>query len=190
MIKQNKRDKIIEAALQIFLKEGYERATMQGIASAAGVGKGTTYEYFPSKEALFNDVVREGFDYLITELAVALEQEGTIQEKVERMYLRHLTIFQTETQFRDLMLNDMGKIPEETQLWLIAQQSEFVLKLKGILEDGIKIGELRPIHTRVAANTITHGLKMIYYYQGEEHESIEELVKEQVAMLFNGMNQI
>ncbi len=48
-----KRLKIIEAAARVFARKGFFGASVAEIASAAGVGKGTIYEYVKSKEDLF-----------------------------------------------------------------------------------------------------------------------------------------
>ncbi len=52
-----KRRQIVEGARQIFLQHGFDAASMNDIARAAGVSKGTLYVYFDSKEALFEAIV-------------------------------------------------------------------------------------------------------------------------------------
>jgi AcrR family transcriptional regulator len=53
-----KREQIRAAAQRLFLELGYERASMDAIASAAGVSKQTLYHYYAAKERLFIDVLR------------------------------------------------------------------------------------------------------------------------------------
>jgi len=48
-----RRARILEGAARVFAREGYEGASMAGIASETGVSKGTLYNYFPGKAALF-----------------------------------------------------------------------------------------------------------------------------------------
>jgi len=50
---------ILENAKRMFLEGGYDAVTMEGIVAAVGVSKGTLYARYPSKEALFEAVVRE-----------------------------------------------------------------------------------------------------------------------------------
>ena len=54
-----KRDQIRGAARQEFLEHGFEATTMDAITAHAGVSKQTLYRYYPSKEALFADVLDE-----------------------------------------------------------------------------------------------------------------------------------
>ncbi len=54
-----KRRQIVEGARQIFLAHGFDAASMNDIAKAAGVSKGTLYVYFQNKEQLFEAIVHE-----------------------------------------------------------------------------------------------------------------------------------
>jgi TetR/AcrR family fatty acid metabolism transcriptional regulator len=49
----DKRRRLVEAAARAFARSGFDRASVDDIARDAGVAKGTTYLYFPSKRALF-----------------------------------------------------------------------------------------------------------------------------------------
>ncbi|SDR56172.1 transcriptional regulator, TetR family [Rhizobiales bacterium GAS191] len=54
-----KRRQIIEGARTVFLAQGFDRASMDEIARAAGVSKGTLYVYFDNKQRLFEDLIIE-----------------------------------------------------------------------------------------------------------------------------------
>lgn len=54
-----KRAAIIQAALEVFVREGYARASVDAIAEAAAVSKRTIYDYYGGKERLFLSAVRE-----------------------------------------------------------------------------------------------------------------------------------
>ena len=54
--KAAKRQEILEAAIAVFVEKGYHSAKMADIAVAAGMGKGTLYEYFPTKESLPKEI--------------------------------------------------------------------------------------------------------------------------------------
>ena len=63
-----KRDNIVQAAARVFAQKGYSGTVMADIAVTAGIGKGTIYEYFKSKEDLFYGVF-EWFVRQMTELS-------------------------------------------------------------------------------------------------------------------------
>lgn len=70
--KDQKRKAIVIAAADVFALTGYHVATIQEIATHAGIGKGTVYEYFTSKEELFLAVYDDWMS----------EYEQTIRERV------------------------------------------------------------------------------------------------------------
>ena len=80
-----KRRQIMDGARQVFLSAGFDGASMNDIARAAGVSKGTLYAYFNSKDALFEAIIR-----------------GEYAQSAER-----LCIFRREGDARD-MLKDFG----------------------------------------------------------------------------------
>ncbi|MGV6811366.1 MAG: TetR/AcrR family transcriptional regulator [Brevirhabdus sp.] len=53
-----KYDQVLDGARDVFMRDGYEGASVDMIAKAAGVSKATLYSYFPDKSALFIEVVR------------------------------------------------------------------------------------------------------------------------------------
>lgn len=57
-------ERIIEAASHVFAEEGYEAATMEGIASRAETSIGSIYQFFPNKLSLFNALARHYHDKL------------------------------------------------------------------------------------------------------------------------------
>ncbi|PWG03502.1 hypothetical protein DF286_11940 [Sphingosinicella humi] len=57
--KNAKRRSLIQAAAAVFAREGFARTKMAHIAAEAGVGKGTLYEYFASKDELFLAMCRD-----------------------------------------------------------------------------------------------------------------------------------
>jgi AcrR family transcriptional regulator len=54
-----KRQQILDGARRVFLDRGFDGASMNEIARVAGVSKGTLYVYFDSKEALFEELIRQ-----------------------------------------------------------------------------------------------------------------------------------
>ena len=62
---ENKRQKILEAATRIYLKQGYYPTTVQEVAREAGISLPTFYKYFPDKRELFFEVIEQVIgDYL------------------------------------------------------------------------------------------------------------------------------
>lgn len=88
--KEEKREKILRAAMELFAEKGFENVTTMEIAGKAGVGKGTLYTYFPSKEDIFLGVVRKVYESFIDDIKTSLEDAKDasqfFDELVERMF--------------------------------------------------------------------------------------------------------
>jgi len=76
--------RILDAALDLFRRKGFDRATMRDIARAAGVATGAAYYYYPSKEAIVMDFYRRASVDMQPKLEAALAQskglEGGLRE--------------------------------------------------------------------------------------------------------------
>ncbi|GAB4339228.1 MAG: TetR/AcrR family transcriptional regulator [Calditrichia bacterium] len=80
--KEQKQSEIIMAAIRVFGREGVVKAKMAEVAREAGIGKGTIYEYFRSKEELFGAC----FDFLFQKTEQeALQKLGSILDPVKRL---------------------------------------------------------------------------------------------------------
>lgn len=71
--REQKREKLLDAAAKVFSERGFKRTTMAEVARRADVGKGTVYEYFESKESLFLELFEW---YCRTSLQAAVPPEG------------------------------------------------------------------------------------------------------------------
>ncbi len=71
--KQEMRFKILETAKQIFIEEGFEKASIRAIADRIEYSPATIYLYFKDKNELFFSVHEMGFEKLIFEMTIAIE---------------------------------------------------------------------------------------------------------------------
>ena len=89
-----RRDAIIEVARQVFFEEGYAAASMSSIAARLGGSKGTLYNYFRSKEELFEAQVRKDCDRFAEDAFIPLQSDdrpiGEVLTQLGERYLTHL----------------------------------------------------------------------------------------------------
>ena len=81
-------EKLMEAAKQEFLKNGYERASLQTIAEKAGSSKGAIYIRYPDKESLYRSLVQPAMDDFCGMIQSALQQFNQLPgtEQTSQMY--------------------------------------------------------------------------------------------------------
>ena len=83
--KEKKRQGIMEAAITVFSRTGYHRAKIKDIADEAGVGKGTVYEYFETKEDLFLQAGELLFDQYVETQKMSMDAVADSKEMIRTL---------------------------------------------------------------------------------------------------------
>ncbi len=77
--------KILESALELFREQGFDTATMRGIAARAGVATGAAYYYYASKDAIIMDFYRRSCQITQPSLALALENVKSLEDGLRNL---------------------------------------------------------------------------------------------------------
>jgi AcrR family transcriptional regulator len=80
-----RRQEILAAAKSLFWKKGFDGTTMPEIAAAAELAPGTLYLYFPSKDALYVELLLECYDQLIARLKAAAAKHSEPRRQAEAL---------------------------------------------------------------------------------------------------------
>src|SRR3989449_6604629 len=88
----DKRARILDAAIRVFAERGFHSATVAEIARAAGVADGTIYLYFKGKDDLLLRLFDEKMTELVAEMKAAVAQERSAAEKLKRFIQLHLAL--------------------------------------------------------------------------------------------------
>ncbi len=160
---------ILEAALEIFGEHGLVGARLEDIARRAGIAKGTIYLYFPNKEALFRDVVRQTIIDRLDEqaLAIGADPEASATRQLEDCMAQWWTVLRDES-FRTvyrLVVSELHRFPDLIAFYAAEVLSRGNRLLGGVIARGIARGEFRAIEPYAAARMlsatfITHSLWM------------------------------
>ena len=93
MSKQDKRDEIVRAALELIAENGFHGAPMAMIADRAGVGAGTIYRYFENKDVMITGLFRELEERLNHILLEGYETAKPIRERFLHLYTTLMRYF-------------------------------------------------------------------------------------------------
>jgi AcrR family transcriptional regulator len=86
-------NKIFEAALALFREQGFDAATMRGIAERAGVAIGASYYYYASKDAIVMDFYRRSCEEMQEQIRQALESAKGLERSLHSLIQVKLTYF-------------------------------------------------------------------------------------------------
>lgn len=117
-----KRSAIVEAATKVFLDKGYDRASMDDIATLALVSKPTVYKYFADKERLFAEIVRattDQVDDLVRLVAQSLVDPGDLPKDLGSLAFRFITALMQPRilRLRRLVIANADRFPDVGRTW-------------------------------------------------------------------------
>ncbi|MGH7384941.1 MAG: TetR/AcrR family transcriptional regulator, partial [Candidatus Rokuibacteriota bacterium] len=104
MTKPATRDRILQAALEIFAEKGYHRALVDDIVRASRTSKGAVYHHFPNKEALFLALVDELSARLAGAMAAAIADAHGALGKVQAALTAGLETFARHRELTRILL--------------------------------------------------------------------------------------
>jgi AcrR family transcriptional regulator len=79
-IAPERREQILNAAVTVFARTGFQTARMEDVAREAGLSKGTLYLYFDSKDAIIGDLMQRLFDHELCAVREILEAPGDVPD--------------------------------------------------------------------------------------------------------------
>jgi len=80
------RQQIIETAIRLFRKQGYEKTRIDDIVHILEISQPTFFRYFPSKDALLRDVGQRGFECITEKLESELSTKASTADRLRRLY--------------------------------------------------------------------------------------------------------
>ncbi len=143
--KSKKSEKILDAALLLFSKNGFYATTIPDIAKAMGMSVGNIYNYFSSKEKLAKEIIKYSSDILGKEICKVNEQKLSSKDKIRAIVAVYFDMASTKPQhinyFLRVYLANKEVFKEGCEGMLCV--SAFVTELMIFFEDGVAKGELR-----------------------------------------------
>lgn len=150
--KENKAQKVLNAAVSIFAEKGHRRSTMLEIAEMAGVAEGTIYEYYKNKTDLLYSIPRDKFKYYQAGLRHIFQPKDPL-EKLRTFITEYFRIFSSDHDFLMIFLCDikLNKQFYNTEAFISFLNTNEMLY--EILNEGKKTGVFRSdLNNRVFRN--------------------------------------
>lgn len=179
------RERILRSATELFARSEFDLVLIDEVAGQAGVGKGSVYRQFGSKEELYAAVVISGFEQLQRQIRTALADIDSTRGQIATIVRHTLTFFWERRPFFAL-LRDPKALPRRQERQYRAQRNKLSGIVSGVLNDGIERGSIRSdIDTRLAAESLLGMLRGINRYS-REYASPALAVETVMAIFFDG----
>lgn len=103
-LRKQREEEILRAAARLFAEKGYAPTDLQELAQRLGVGKGTVYRYFPTKQDLFLATVKHEITRFTTTLESMVPRDAPLIEQMSLVIEAYLQFFQQNPDVVELMV--------------------------------------------------------------------------------------
>ncbi|NMA68607.1 MAG: TetR/AcrR family transcriptional regulator [Desulfitobacterium sp.] len=177
--KKETYENLLKSAMELFRRQGYEQTTVEQITQLADVGKGTFYNYFPTKEAVILEYSRRKYEELIIS---GREASYSLKERLNHV-LKNWALFMTcerELVWVAVRNRDGAEIDKGLHYGLI-----------GILSHGQRVGEISKDYDPVFLAESLEGMViqhfMHWYYTGEGN--LDREMERILSLFFDGLGE-
>jgi len=192
--KKEKKEKILNAAVHVFSKKGLKDTKISDISEEAGIGKGTVYEYFKSKDEVFTAT----FDFFIKKfeeiISLRLFRIHDPLEKIQAYFSAWTEILEGDyLEYLGIILDFWAHgIRQKDNTWIIDLNklySENIIILDSLLSECVSKGVIKPVNTKVIASIMLGALDglLIQWIMNRDLFNMREATELLVETMINGL---
>jgi len=160
---------ILEAAFRVFGIRGVHQATLDDVARAAGITKGTIYLYFPSKATLFSAMLKARVNDLLPPLGPPDGRRVGSNRRQLATLARHLYQFFQSPAYLAMYRTMVGEAPQFPEAAALLYREGILpanRRLAKVIQHGIIAGEFRKVDPLIAARALVGMFQVFVVSQG------------------------
>ncbi len=194
--KKEKKYKILHAAIKEFADKGFREAKISGIAKNAGIGKGTIYEYFKSKDELIFNSFYLFMDEINTTIAKKIYNIFDPLEKLKAFFNAWIDFL--DSPFMDFMevildfwAEGIKNKQKDIRIDLKTMYQEYRLMIQNLLDDCIVEKEFRKIDTHLTSSIIIGALDglMLQWIVDKDVFDLKKAIKSLGGMVIDSLKR-
>jgi TetR/AcrR family fatty acid metabolism transcriptional regulator len=141
--REDKRRRIIDAAVEVFAEKGFFGARVSEIADAAGVADGTIYLYFKSKDDILISLFEEKMAEILARFVGILQELEDPEAKLRRYIIEHLRLVAEQPKLMQVLTVELRQSARFMKEYSPQAFARYLALVGGILEEGQKKGVFR-----------------------------------------------
>ncbi len=114
-LKEERRREILEAALHVFAKRGFDKATVDEVAERAGISKGAIYLYYKNKDALFFSLFEQKMDEAREPITEAMRSATSLPDLARKVVTAQLEFLQSNQEFFRIFSSEQARFDLDFQ---------------------------------------------------------------------------
>ncbi len=149
-IEEDPRTRILQAALRLFARKGYDGTTTRDLATAANVAEGTVFNHFANKKAILVEVATSGWVEILTDLLTELSEMGSYKAVAQVMRRRMLHMHTNADLLRVCFIEAQfhPELRDRIQSEVIAKMTDVA---EAFFQTAMEKGIYRPMNPRIVA---------------------------------------
>ena len=182
------REEILAAAAQIFREKGYHATSMQDIAEAVNLQKGSLYHHIRSKEEILASLLDRALDLLILSMQEVMASPLSVEEKLRsamRMYADNIAV---HSDLAAVLLLEYRNLSPRLRARHMGRRDRFEALWRELLRQGMQQGVFRTSDEKLVALAIL-GVQnwMLTWYRADGPLSAAELSNRFADLFLNGL---
>lgn len=178
------KDKLIlSEAVRIFREKGYHATSVQDIADAVGLQKGSLYHYISSKEELLYKIFEKSTGALTVQLKEIVNSDSSPTDKLRQAIQAHIVALCDELDTFTVYIAERRTLAGRIQNRVRAEAERHARLLQEILQEGIARGEFREVDSKVTTNAILGMCNWLHQW----YSPTGRLSPEQIADLYSDL---
>ena len=147
---------ILEAATHLFSKTGYDATGVAEICQAAGVSKGAFYHHFPTKQAVFMELLNTYLNGIESGFNLMRQETRNVPQVILQMAELVGSLFQTADIHLPIFLEFWTQANHDPHIWeaAIAPYRRYQSYFADMIQEGIDEGSLQPVDAQLAARVL------------------------------------
>ncbi|WP_455622176.1 TetR/AcrR family transcriptional regulator [Parabacteroides sp.] len=137
--------RIIEAAKQVFVRKGYEAATMGDVAAEVGIGRTALHYYYRTKEILFDAIFDQLMSSLLPNISRILDEKSTMLQKMPAIIDQYMAIIRSNPMFPIFVVKELNRDPQRLFRTVLRDPRKIqpMLRLRKQMEQEMEEGLIR-----------------------------------------------
>ena len=188
-LQERRRAEILDTATAVFAENGFAAADVQEIANKTGVGKGTVYRYFPSKEELFLAAVDHGMRNLKLAVDAAAASAKQPLDRIAEGVLAYLTFFDDRPEIVELLVQERANFRDRQRPTYFVHREANMGPWQDLFGELIRSGTFRDIPVDRIGDVISdllYGMMFTNYFAGRKTSPANQC-KDALDILFHGL---
>ncbi len=151
----DKRNRILQAAIEVFSRKGFFNSKVSEIARASGVADGTIYLYFKNKDDLLISLFEEKMAEVVADVKKRIQAGENPLDRMRIFIENHMGLLECEAGLIEVLQVELRQSSKFLKDYTPVKFFEYLDVLSGILEEGKREGVFRPdLNVNVARRVV------------------------------------